>query len=509
MQSLKLYSRIAASAVAPFAICLAFSMLSPLRADAAGAGAHLQMGERALDNYILPGADIVPELAAFRQDNELMYAFYSGCMLPDTLQDGINDDAAEFSHWFAFDKAYLEFIKERYPYPWNKEAARHVAFFLGVICHNVGDTPWHFDEGPYKALMTQARKMDGCRNLDLVGELFARTLLRLRPEIAGHFWWPYDDVVEVFKRCGIEVTMDQVVRGSEQPEREYARAGIFGPIVYPLFRYEYPWTREHFEDYFYGGIDSGASLVAMCLRYVYGDLVGWRVYQDIPIQKAVFPNERPFTPCADVTLNERYPDNSAGGEPLLELAGNGPGDRRATLLRFDVSDIPSSGQIHEARLWLYFAKRTGDAQVAPKTIEVHRVSRPWTAGAGSQDDVSGSEGKPASEGEATWTHAQQSVTPWAQPGCAGAPQDHDPDVIDALTITPSSSPGRWMAWNVTAPVRYWADNPEKNFGLLLEQAPAETPTPGILQFYSSDAFKAQPDGYGGAVVAFRPILTVH
>lgn len=287
---------------------------------AAGGTTHCEMGQRAWDQYLVPERDMLPGLADLRADDDAMRAFYCGCVFPDFGYDGINADAAEYAHWYPFHNAYFEYIKERFPPPWDSEARRHVAFFLGVICHGVGDTPWHFDEGGDKSFITAAREHDANEDADVVAEIFGLVLFRLRPRLAGCYWWACDDALAVFQRCGVAVTRDEIERGCRTQEAEWKKGAMFGPIAYPVFESRYPWTRKHFEDYYYGGVQHGAALTAMCIRQYYARWQGWHVYQNTPLRKVVFPGERPYLPCVNATVSPRQPENGNGGGPFWRSA---------------------------------------------------------------------------------------------------------------------------------------------------------------------------------------------
>ncbi|HOD51470.1 MAG TPA: zinc dependent phospholipase C family protein [Candidatus Hydrogenedentes bacterium] len=430
-------------------------VLLALPAIAAGPRTHAEIGQRAWDQHLVTDPEMLPGLAGLRGDDQAMRAFYCGATFPDFGHNKINHEAAEYAHWYPYQQAYFEYMKEHFPPPWDDAARREIAFFLGILCHGVGDTPWHFDEDGHKSLLTMARETDraGHGLTEHITDIFSHVLFDIEPDPRSEFVWLTGTAQAVFERAGVAVTPEELARGCRKLEGEWFRGAHLGPIAYPYFQAKIPWCRAHYEDYYYGGLEHGAALTAMCIRYYYARLNGWHYYQNIPIQACAFPRGEPYTPCMDAAIPAG--DEEAGGSILT--VGHGACAR----LRFDVSDIASPEQFEGAALWL----RLVDGPVAG-AVEI-------TGHAMTGEDA-----------------ADHEPSPRARPRMA--------DV--------SSS---WMVWDVTALVRQWVREPAGNYGMLLKTAPgADTDAVPAVRFYSSSALKARPDGYGGTVVAFRPILVV-
>ena len=430
-------------------------LVTAFSALAAGPRTHAEMGQRAWDQYILAAPDMLPGLAEFRPDAEAMRAFYSGCTFPDFGYNGINEDAAEYAHWYPYQQAYLAHLLETYPPPWNEAARREVAFFLGILCHGVGDIPWHFDEDGHKSLLTMARENDNAGHgfTEHITDLFSHVLFELEPEPRGRFVWPVETARTVFERADVAVTRDELVRGCDKLEGQWLRGARLGPVAYPYFQAKIPWCRAHYEDYYYGGVEHGAALTAMCINYYYARLNGWRYYQNIPIQASAFPHGEPYLPCEDGVIPELA--EGTGGATLSV----GPNAR--AWLRFDVSDIASAKTIERATLWL------------------RRVDEP----------VSGA----------------VEIAVYGQRGEDADDREPSPEALERID---GASP-MWVAWDVTSIAGEWVRGLRPNLGLLLEaRAMPEGGGAAAIRFYSSEALQARPDGYGGTVVAFRPVLVV-
>jgi hypothetical protein len=334
-------------------------LLAGAQAHAAGPCTHIEMGQRAWDKYLVPGEALAPGFAELRTDDDAMRAFYSGCTFPDIMQGGINGDAAEAAHWYPFEKAYFDLIQENYPPPWTKEARKNVAFYLGVLCHNVGDWAWHFDYKEHKCVLTMA-EAEGLHSLDRVGDIFSHMAYTIRPDMTGKFWWPEKDALNAFRRAGIACTAEDIQRGSPSQDAGWRLGRRFAAIAYPVFSARWPWTRKHMDDYYYGGVEHCAALCAMCIRQQFAWLNGAYVYQNIPVESAGFPKGQPFLPMTD----------NVGDKPYLEF-----NTRPGLTVTVTINGIarPKSGEVEEAMLWLHFAGRGEENQV--DSIEISVVAQ--------------------------------------------------------------------------------------------------------------------------------------
>lgn len=463
---------------------------------AAGPRTHAEMGQRAWDDYLLDMEEFLPGLRELRADDDAMRAFYCGCTFPDFGYNGIYDDAAEYAHWYDFQQGHLAFVIERFPPPWDAEARKHIAFFLGTLCHGVGDVPWHFDEWGRRSLLSEAKRFDDADHgtCEIVTDVFSHVRFPLAPPMAGRFWWPQEEMIEVFRRQGFEVTPDQMARGCRSQENDWNRGATLGRLAYFHFRAKYPWSFKHYETYHYGGVDNGAAYSAVCMAHYYARLHGRRYYQNILIQQSAFPKNEPFLPCLDAHLIEDLPGNATGGEPFLEVGNRGAGTERRALIRFDIGDMPADTPLKRATLWLRLADHTV-AVPGGKRIEAVPVLTPWQAGAALSDDVQGADGLPAAAGDATWASA---------PETAG-----NTPALSSSALVPGDGTGVWKGWDVTEAARAWRDAPDSNHGVMLRETRDSRAQPGMLRFYSSDAFRVRADGYGGGRrIAWRPILLI-
>lgn len=471
--------RLPALALALGTICTA--------AFAAGPRTHMEMGQRAWDHYLSEMEPILPGLKEFHADQEAMRAFYAGCTTPDFGYNGPLHDLAEAAHWHPFQKVYLDYLLEDSPPPWDNAQRRRVASFLGLLCHGVGDTPWHFDEDGHKSMLTASKEHDGADHgqCEVATDVLSHALFTLRPDVKGKLWWPEDDLLEVFRRNEMPLTKEQLVEGLKTQDLDYNKGELFAPIGKTLFAEQFPWTRANYENYYFGGVEHGGALSAQCIAWYYARLKGWHFFQNIPIQSCAFPKNEPFMPCTDTVVSMAKPESNFGGEPLLEIGAGDSGDVRCALIRFELSDVAPGTDIEVAQLWLRLADDPAGAG-AGEGIGVSAMRHAWEEGKGASDEVSGRNGAAAEGSACTWANAGIEAT-------AG----------DALAPVAS---GLWRGWDVTPLVREWIGKPAANHGFLLRPSASAS---GFTRFFSSEAHKVQADGLGGGKrIAWRPILVL-
>jgi hypothetical protein len=70
--------------------------------------------------------------------DELTEILRNGAMYPDGGY-AVGDGYGEISHWEPFHATYLEWIRANYTPPWSDEAARHIAFLMGMATHGMSD----------------------------------------------------------------------------------------------------------------------------------------------------------------------------------------------------------------------------------------------------------------------------------------------------------------------------------------------------------------------------------
>lgn len=478
---------------------LALAMLSAsiATARAAGAHTHAQCGYLAIHCHLKQVGEMLPGLERFFDDAAVRQAFYAGCAFPDWGYPGDNNhDAAEASHWRAFQLAYLERLRRDCPPPWNRKSRCRMAFFLGLLSHGLTDTPWHFDHGPHKSLLTTSREIDGANHGDTewAAEFLSFADVRLDAPMPC-MDWPMDDILAAYRAIGSNATLAQLEDGRRVLNTSWTGAQLASIVVADQYRKKYPWLARGYRDYYYGGCEHGGAVTAMAIRAAYANLNGGYCFQQKPEYACEPPALMDYAGCSDTTVFERTPGHNAGGEPFLTLAG-GAGRHAMPMVRFDLSSIPADRRIQKATLWLYLAERSGTAPREGVVVEAVALEKSWLPGDKRSDPVDGAEGRPASNGEATWASFASDALNGSLDVCAAtAPSD--------------VSSSRWIAWDVTAAARRWVSDPRKNFGLALRTKDGDAVSGVAWRFHASEAMQSRPGEPGGAArLAYRPMLIV-
>jgi len=145
------------------------------------------------------------------------------------------------------------------------------------------------------------------------------------------------------------------------------------------------------------------------------------------------------------------------------------GDKRAGLIRFDLSSIPHTATVVSGTLRLDVEYATNSN---PITVSLYALNRPW------------------SETEATWVQAAAG-NPWFIGGANGIPQDRSGTLAATLTMTDTSV----YTFDITSLVQGWVANPSTNHGLVIKA----TAGPDVeYAIWSSDWLNPSP----------RPLLQV-
>ncbi len=154
-------------------------------------------------------------------------------------------------------------------------------------------------------------------------------------------------------------------------------------------------------------------------------------------------------------------------------------DQVASLLRFDLSQVPFGAVVDQATLSLYAPSQYDPPEILVGAYEIARPWRQWTASWNCADRV----GLPST------------CLPWAVPGCNGVPADRAGTPEDEVMMQASL---RWYDLDITAMVQRWVNDASANHGLALK---AFTESNTLSNAFSLADSNAQP--------ALRPKLTIH
>lgn len=167
-----------------------------------------------------------------------------------------------------------------------------------------------------------------------------------------------------------------------------------------------------------------------------------------------------LTPSRDATLYEDANGALAnGGGQYLFVGQNTTGQRRRTLVAFDIAGVvPDKSRIVFAELTMAI---TRSQATAPMDLDVHPVLADWGEGATVATGGEGG-GGPAQAGDATWLHRAYPGTPWTGAGGDFGPSSgrFSAPVTGNVVFATTTS--------LIADVQTWRDDPSRNFGWLIK-----------------------------------------
>jgi len=176
---------------------------------------------------------------------------------------------------------------------------------------------------------------------------------------------------------------------------------------------------------------------------------------------------------ADADADSWLEGNSNRGKAnLLILGKSGSYAHKRSVVRFNLSGLPKGAKIAAARMRVFVAywhdSKGGKDTPIDRTIAVHRMLRAWTE-YGITTKNTGA-GGPHKYWQASYV----------------ALNDFDAAKAPAITALWTKGSGGWKDFDITQLVQAWADDPAKNFGVLL-RATNETQTGREPRMHSREA----------------------
>lgn len=447
-----------------------------------GVRAHIEIGIEAVKDYIINFEDQVTGLADLFRKPEIYSAFYAGCAFPDWGYGGINPDAGEASHWNGFMTNYAEVLKEKQKSAPRNEFENELAFFLGIIVHNISDIPWHFDDEENKSFITSANEYGGTTHQDseLALDMFLFAEKELPYPVVTPLYFPYDTILETFKRCGIEVSLDQVKAGCTREQAYLTMGPLMTMGLYQKMKSDHKWVYEHYYDYYYGGIRHCASAVSAFMKYYYSLIMGNYFIQRSHDYSPYVRRNNDYVPLKgirDATFSSSLSSIVSGKDQFLLLSDKIE-DRKGILFWFELPrDLD---EFRSAYLWLYIAEiKKLDAQNTAR-VAISAVLEPWVE----NDD-------------STFYYREDSG---ARDSVIPSPRCGEPTFVD-IPIKLG-----WIRLDISKFLRDWLDGIIENNGICLSLF-AENEL--VLKFYSSEAFKIEEGLFsGGDLLAYRPAVYI-
>lgn len=209
-------------------------------AAANGLTTHVWITLRALER--------LPEgpLRSLLEDPALRQMLVSGTMFPDGGY-AVGHGYGEAAHWEPFQSRYLEWIRARFPRPYEGEARQHLAFLFGMASHGMADQV--FDS----LYMERARHFDAASDwandsMDEATDVAwsAQTGAQKVPAR----WIPLEPFLELYRQAGIEVSQGTLEQGQNLVGFAVAVVGMLGRDAEGVRGYEaqFPWATTHLDE---------------------------------------------------------------------------------------------------------------------------------------------------------------------------------------------------------------------------------------------------------------------
>ncbi|CAG2227356.1 GPLD1 [Mytilus edulis] len=202
-------------------------------------------------------------------------AFLAGSAFPDAFysnlcKEGNYSQVSEDTHWTPFITASVNYIRNKYPQPWNEATEKLVVFILGIMSHQVSDVVWHslgIEQGFIPTLA--AVDFHGNYSLaheaaDLGGDVISVWDMEVFEDLDPTEDWyvPTEDLFNIYQQYYSTVKIDKDTIDSCSTLLVLASiAEIYGlPELYQVVAETSPFLENNMEDYFLGGLN---------------DMVGW------------------------------------------------------------------------------------------------------------------------------------------------------------------------------------------------------------------------------------------
>lgn len=246
------------------ALAVSLLLSYPGVTHANGIVSHIHISNLARE--LLPAGDLQDLL----DDPEVYEPYRAGSIFPDTGY-GADDPYGEMAHWEPFTDAYIQYIRETYPPPFDSpEARRHVAYLLGSASHSMADQ-W-FDS----LFMARVTQIDGSSDaLDSGSDPWL--IVEHDPDARIEGWVDAPTMNEIFLTYldyepgveTIEYGMDRVVQGINA-------LYFFAEDLYEVNWLMMPWgaTHYHMAEGAPGSLPHIAEVVALYWQVIWERLHG-------------------------------------------------------------------------------------------------------------------------------------------------------------------------------------------------------------------------------------------
>ncbi|XP_008260728.2 phosphatidylinositol-glycan-specific phospholipase D isoform X2 [Oryctolagus cuniculus] len=248
----------------PGLLVVLVSLCSP--GSPCGLSTHVEIGHRALEFFHLPDGRVnYKKLLLEHLDAYQAGSVFPDCFYPSICKGGKFHDVSESTHWTPFLNASIHYIHENYPFPWEKDTEKLVAFLFGITSHMVADVSWH-SLGIEQGFLRTMGDIDFHGSYpkahsagDFGGDVLSQFEFNFN-YLARRWYVPVKDLLGIYEKLyGREVITKQVI-----VDCSYLQfLEMYGEVLavsklYSTYSTKSPFLVEQFQEYFLGGLDDMA-----------------------------------------------------------------------------------------------------------------------------------------------------------------------------------------------------------------------------------------------------------
>ncbi len=252
-----------------FSLMFVLNFFNLNNALAAGLGLHVVMANKAIEET----AKFSPELADLLTKHSAIY--HRAALFPDINHIYPTEDFSEWTHWTDFLNRYGKKFTETCSYPWNLKCEKLLAFYFGILAHDIGDT--NFD----RHFVTEASRRDFDSNTDLTSDFTDRTmdlmamveLGDLQNKLFFSSWMPDVFISEVINEVHPGMTPEKLRIQSIGTHALYSGMLYFAQKAYPRMINTYStWAQKNYWDA-KGGVLDTAKVMSENFEIVWNELI--------------------------------------------------------------------------------------------------------------------------------------------------------------------------------------------------------------------------------------------
>ncbi|XP_054237695.1 phosphatidylinositol-glycan-specific phospholipase D [Indicator indicator] len=230
-----------------------------------GISTHVEIAHRALEFFIHEGNVNYRQLLLNHQDAFQAGSIYPDAFYPPICKNGVFHDVSEDTHWSPFLTASIQYIRRKYPQPWEEATEKLVAFLFGIASHMVADVSWHslgIDQGFLKAMGEidfRGSYSEAHNAGDFGGDVLSQFELDFS-YLASNWYVPVKDLAAIYE----EFYKREIITESTITDCTYL---LFLELhgerlavakLFPTYARKSPFLVEKFHEYFLGGVDDMA-----------------------------------------------------------------------------------------------------------------------------------------------------------------------------------------------------------------------------------------------------------